>query len=427
MKVSDLKLSVEQIQIEEEMQQQMIKELAGKYGTTQEKSIGRQRKQQHKKTISCYHFGKAAAVFVIVVVALAGLSIPVRALVNSIVQERMEELPREEVASIVEQTDNQETEADSFSREYTEGEKERRAELYKAYMEGTFPQGELMQVDSEEEARQQEFCFLTTSGTFFLPANRELTDEEILQMIDFEKKRDYALLERYEEEYAEEIAAEQAEEKEQIANLVSEGGITEQEAIEIATRYLQQVYGLDGSGMELNHYYNENGWTGNIPEDSENANYCVNWSDHGSYQHYYFWIDAGSGELLEFDYSGSGFMDLLEETPSVSEASVKASSAQKQAVDFLENKMGITESYDKIETCYRVYNGEELGSFVYNVFHKSDQTVYVVTCCWDGTIESYISTTAKRWEEHIEQETKLKEKSFSEQRGEDVTIELIRQ
>lgn len=427
MKLSDLKLSVEQIQMDEDLQQQMITELTGKYGTAQKENIRPRRGRKHKKAQGYYRVGRIAAALLIVAVALGGLSIPVRALVSSLVAQRMEEVPQEEVASIVEQTDNQETEADSFSREYTEGEKERRAELYKAYMNGTFPQGELVQVDSEEEARQQEFCFLTTDGTFFLPANRELTDEEILQMIDFEEKRNYALRERYEEEYAEEIAAEQAEENEQISKLVSEGGITEQEAVEIATKYLQQIYGLDGSGMVLNHYYNENGWTGNIPEDSEKVNYCVNWSDYGSYQYYCFWIDAVNGELLEFDYSGSGFMDLLEETPSVSEASVKASAAKKQAVDFLENKMGITESYDEIETCYRVYNGEELGSFVYNVFHKSDQTVYVVTCCWDGTVESYISTTAKRWEEHIEQETKLKEKSFSEQRGEDMKVEMISQ
>lgn len=427
MKLSDLKLSIEQIQLDEDAQQRMIEELAAKYGTAQEKSADSHRKQKSGRRYTHYRLGKVAAAFLILGVALGGLSIPVRALVNSIVKQRMEELPREEVASIVEQTDNQETEADSFSREYTEGEKERKAELYKAYMNGTFPQGELVQVDSEEEARQQEFCFLTINGTFFLPANRELTDEEILQMIDFVEKRDYALRERYEEEYAEEIAAEQAEEKEQISKLVSEGGITEQEAVGIATKYLQQIYGLDGSGMELNHYYNENGWTGNIPADSEKVNYCVNWSDMGSNQYYYFWIDAVNGELLEFDYSGSEFMDSLEETPSVSEASVKASVAKKQAVDFLENKMGIKESYDEIETCYRVYNGEELGTFVYTVFHKADQTVYVVTCCWDGTIESYISITAERWEEHIEQETEYKAKRLSEERGVDVTAEMISQ
>lgn len=422
MKLSDLKLSVEQIQLDEDAQQQMIEKLAAEYGTVQKKSAVSHRKQKTGKRYTYYRLGRVAAAVLILGVALGGLSIPVRALVNSIVKQRMEELPREEVASVVDQIDNQETEADSFSREYTEGEKERRAKLYKAYMNGTFPQGELVQVDSEEEARQQEFCFLTTDGTFFLPANRELTDEEILQMIDFEEKRNYALRERYEEEYAEEIAAEQAEEKEQISKLVSEGGITEQEAVEIATNYLQQIYGLDGSGMELNHYYNENGWTGNIPEDSEKVNYCVNWSDRGSHQHYYFWIGAGSGELQEFDYSGE---ELRQEKPSVSEASVKASAAKKQAVDFLENKMGITESYDEIKTGYRVYDDEELGTFVYNVFYKADQTVYVVTCCWDGTIESYISTTAERWEKHIEQETEQKIKIFSEERGKDITIQMM--
>ncbi|MDE6318295.1 MAG: hypothetical protein K2M22_01000, partial [Lachnospiraceae bacterium] len=78
-----------------------------------------------------------------------------------------------------------------------------------------------------------------------------MTDEEILEQIDFEKKRDYAL----QEQHAEEIAEREAEKKEQVKEVVASGGINEEQAVEIATGYLQQIYGLDGSGMEINHYY----------------------------------------------------------------------------------------------------------------------------------------------------------------------------
>lgn len=89
-------------------------------------------------------------------------------------------------------------------------------------------------MDSEEEAKEHEFCFLTTTGVFYLPANRELTDEEILQKIDFERKQDYAL----QEQNAEEIARRKAAEKEQIKEVVASGGITEEQAVETATGYL---------------------------------------------------------------------------------------------------------------------------------------------------------------------------------------------
>lgn len=425
MKLSDLKLSVEQIHMDEDQQKKMIEELTERYGENGEKRISRQKSHNHRNAQGYHRFGKIAAAILIVGVALAGISVPVRALVNSLVAERMEEIPREEVTAIVEQIDHQEVEADGFSREYTEGEKERKGELYEAYRKGTFPEGELVQVDTEEEAQQQELCYLKTNSTFYLPADRELTDEEILQIIDFEEKRNYALQERYEEEYAEELAAEKAEEEEQIAQLVSEGGITEQEAIEIATEYLQQIYGLDGSGMELNHYYQESGNLEMLTGDK--SNYCVNWSNNGKHQYYYFRIDAGNGDLLELSYSDAEWEKREQAVPSVSEASARAAAIREQAVDFLENRIAITESYDKIDTSYRVYNGEEVGTFVYVVFYKSDQTAYVLTYHWDGTVINYNSISADRWEERIEQEAERIAQYLSEDRGEKVTVELIRQ
>ncbi|MBP3477460.1 MAG: hypothetical protein J6K48_14280 [Lachnospiraceae bacterium] len=425
MKLSDLKLSVEQIHMDEDLQQKIIEELTERYGENGVKRTPRQKGHNHRNAQGYHRFGKVAAAILIVGVALAGISVPVRALVNSLVAERMEEIPQEEVTAIVEQTDHQAVEADGYSREYTEGEKERRGELYEAYRKGTFPEGELVQVDTEEEAKQQEFCYLKTNSAFYLPADRELTDEEILQMIDFEEKRNYALRQRYEEENAEEIAAEKAEKEEQIAQVVSEGGITEQEAIRIATEYLQQMYGLDGSGMELNHYYEESMNAGTLSR--EKSNYGVNWSNNGSHQYYYFWIDAGNGDLSEFSYSDAEWDTREQAEPSVSEASARASAIKEQAVDFLENRIGITESYDKVDTCYRVYNGEEVGTFVYVVFYKSDQTAYVLTYHWDGTVINYNSTSADRWEERIEQEAEYIAQDLSEYRGEKVTVELIHQ
>lgn len=424
MRLSDLRLSVEQIQMDEKQKLRMVRELSDQYGNTRNK--GADLKRRRGKKHNPHYIMKVAAAVFAVGIGLGVLSIPVRALVESLVAERMEELPQEEVVSIVEQLDSQETEADGFSREYTEGEKQRRGELYEAYLKGTFPEGELLQVDTEEEAGQQEFCYLTTNSTFYLPADRELTDEEILQMIDFEEKRNYALKERYEEMYAEEIAAQKAEEKEQIAQTVSEGGIPENEAVSIAAEYLQQMFGLDGiRDMELNHYYEENG-TGSL--SGETPDYCVNFSDRGSRQYYYFWIAADSGDLLEFHYSDGSFEEREKTKPSVSEASATASGIKEQAADFLKNRIGVTESYDNVETSYRVYNGEELGSFVYVVFHRTEQTVSVVTCHWDGTVKEYHNTTAAdRWEEHIEQESEYIAEGLSEERGEKVTVELVRQ
>ncbi|MDE7233095.1 MAG: hypothetical protein K2N37_08505, partial [Lachnospiraceae bacterium] len=169
MKVTDLREAVQKIKFEESRQEQMISALRAM-----------KRPRRYTRTL------RTAAAFAVCILTVGVLSMPVRALVNSLVQERMEEQPKEKVAELAEETQSQLAEADSKTREYTAGEKERRGKLYAQYLEGLFPTGELVQVNSEEEAAEHEFCFLSTTSVFYLPTNRELTDEEILEQIDFE-------------------------------------------------------------------------------------------------------------------------------------------------------------------------------------------------------------------------------------------------
>ena len=70
--------------------------------------------------------------------------LPVKAFVTSLVQERMQHIPAEEIKEVESVMDSQEVNADSYSREYTQTEKERYGNLYRAYLQGTFPQGELL-------------------------------------------------------------------------------------------------------------------------------------------------------------------------------------------------------------------------------------------------------------------------------------------
>ncbi len=174
MRVEELKQAVEQIEMDDISREKMIRELR----------MGRGRKRGHLNMV------KVAAAAAVCVLAVGAVSIPVRALVSSLVKERMEAIPEEEVKATVEQIDQQPVEADSFTRDYTESENARFKELSQEYMNGTFPTGEMEQVDSEAEAEGKEFCFLTTISKFYLPADRELTDEEIVEILDFKKKRD---------------------------------------------------------------------------------------------------------------------------------------------------------------------------------------------------------------------------------------------
>ena len=268
--------------------QKIQKNKNGKTVRSAKKQTGRR-----EKAGSGWKYLAAAAVLLLVVGAAA---IPVRAFVNSLVRERMEEMPQEEKSAYVETVEEAAVAADGFSRAYTEQEKARYQELAQKYQEGVFPESALPQVKSEEEAAGYEFCYLVPAATFCLP-ERELTDEELLEIIDFTVKRDYAYTEAYEQEHAEEIEAEELKEQEAIAGNVESGGITEQQAIEIAREKLADIFGMTGDGYEQNSYYNE-------PEEGRRADYCVNWTNYISHKYYYFNIDAQDGHLISATYSG---------------------------------------------------------------------------------------------------------------------------
>lgn len=400
MKLTDLKKAVNGIDFDKSRQERMILEIQAK-----------------KRPRGCTKFLRAAAALAVCILSIGILSVPVRALVYSFVQERMEETPKEEIAKIAQQVQNQLTEADSSSREYTEGEKERRGKLYAQYLNGLFPTGELTQVDSEEEAGKYEFCFLTTTSVFYLPANRELTDEEILEQIDFEKKRDYAL----QEQRAEEIAEKKAAEKEQIKEVVASGGVTEEQAVETATGYLQQIFGLDGDGMELNHYYND---PDSSPEDIIGT-YCVNWSDMGNYRYYYFFIDAADGTLhsLSYSYDIEGSEAAK---PSALEAPEKIAGIRKQAESFLREKMEIQEDFVETKSYYMLRTPDQkVGRLVDVLFVREDGGAYLVGCRWDGGVTEYSVTTKEDYEEGIRASANSIADFYGNKEGREVEIEIV--
>ena len=332
----------------------------------------------------------AAAALVIVAVGMA--AVPVRAFVNSIVKERMEEMPQEEKDDYAETVKEQKVEADGYSRAYTENEETRYQEMADKYLQGTFPEQAVIQVDSEEEAASYEFCFLKPTSTFCLP-ERELTDEELLQIIDFIAKRDYAYREDYAREHAQEITAKEEQEKAEIDRNVESGGITEQQAIEIATRKLSEIYDMTGDGFERNSYYEER-------EDEHMAIYCVSWSNIISHRYYYFYIDAKDGHMRWADYSGEDVRDAPSVT--VEEAKVRIPELRAEAARCMENIVG--EPYSKVYVYYLEYTDGSAGGSVRFYFAGEDQSAYAVTYTWSGILHGIEEKDISGLEDGMERE-----------------------
>ena len=380
MKLQDLKSAVNNIEIDEGMQDEILQNVLER---TKGDSAGSAQRKANRKNISRFQRVAATAAGVLLAVGIVG--IPVRALVSSLVQERMEEIPAKEHQQMVEMLDSQEVGADSYIREYTEEERRRMSELYTQYQQGVFPEGELPQVDSEEEAETLELCYLTTTSSFYLP-DRELTDEELLQLIDFEVKRNYALKKRYEEEYADEIAAKEQKQKEQVAQIVDEGGITEEEAVVAAQKWLEKIYGITGEGLELNHYvWDDDPFNEDEDKLAEPDMYMVNWTDFPNRQYYYFYINAKDGSLAEMHYSGGGMVDAIRIDVTPDEMKEKLPGLKDAAVSFMADKLGVdVTTYAESYVNYYIYDGVKTGSAVEFVFVDENGEGYMVQYIWNG-------------------------------------------
>lgn len=387
MKLQDLKNAVNNIEIDDAMKEEILRNVSER---TKGNPAGRKQHSANRKNIS--RLPRVAATAAGVLLAVGIIGIPVRALVSSLVRERMEEIPAEERQEMVEMVDSQGVETDSYTRQYTAEEKRRMSELYSQYQQGVFPEGELPQADSVEEAESMELCYLTTNSTYYLP-DRELTDEEILQIIDFETKLGYAISKRYEEEYADEIAAREQEQKELAAQVADSGGITEEEAVAEAQKWLEKIYGITGEGLELNHYIYDNESDEDNAQSGERNLYMVNWTDMPNRQYYYFYISSWDGSLVQAFYSSGDLVAVMQNRITPAEMEDMLPGLKEKAVSFMTKMLGEdTESYAGSYVSYNVYDGIKTGSSAEFVFVKESGEGYIISYVWDGTFSAMYRT-----------------------------------
>ena len=180
-----------------------------------------------KRYFLLFH-SKVAAVIALCVVSLS-LSIGAGAAINLYIQ-RMNSHNEEEMLTYNSEVQNTDKEADSFSRQLSKLERDKMLEFREEYeTEGRFPTKEILKVQKKSEVVHGELCFCVENSTFYLP-KQELTDDELLQIIDFMEKRDYSV-----------------RKKNSVSELPSSENekVSEDEAVEFAKKILADVYNLD--------------------------------------------------------------------------------------------------------------------------------------------------------------------------------------
>ncbi len=226
-----VKKTMDQIHIPAEMQEQILLNVQKQMESGNAKT--RQKKNSWQKTV---------AVAAAVLLAAGLVSVPVQALVQNFLEARMETLPEDEVKDIAYLVQAQKVESDSFSREFSQYEDKRIKELWQLYENGVFPEKSLFLAEDMEDAAEGTLCYIWENGLFCLP-DRELTDEELLEIIDFNEIRQYAITHAGENVHD----AYYAEQDRLAEKLVAAGGISRKEAEKIARN---QMYGQLGTLAE---------------------------------------------------------------------------------------------------------------------------------------------------------------------------------
>lgn len=129
------------------------------------------------------------------VILAAALTVMLSATVTAAVnyaRQRMEAMDEEEKQKHFQAAQNL-SPSDFYSRELTDRENRRMEELRdKYYGEGLFPKGQLKLIEKPSEYDGSGVAHLASRSTFFLPDN-ELSDEDMLQIIDFREKREFSI------------------------------------------------------------------------------------------------------------------------------------------------------------------------------------------------------------------------------------------
>lgn len=157
-----------------------------------------------------------AAVIAALAVILTGVS--VSAAVISW-RDRIQSIPEEKKEEYIELA-NLSHDGEMYSRTYTKTELSRMQALLEEYHNGRYPESEITVVDTLAELLTGTVCYVKETGIIYFP-DEEMTDEQLLQIIDYEEKSQYSLVGDImdkPEDFQEGIAVDDTERARQIAS-----------------------------------------------------------------------------------------------------------------------------------------------------------------------------------------------------------------
>lgn len=300
---------------------------------------------KQKKWVFKYKLAASLAIIII-----AGISASAVASVNEYNQ-RMQQMSQQEKDNMYEKIESSDALADTFIRELTDEEYKRLYELKKQYKnEGLFPKSEVLQITSRDQIQKDRICYNKETSTYYIP-DRELTDEDLLQIIDLWAKQEYVIAEK-----TKDISDDQQQ------NVNENSNLTREEAEEKAAQAVQKIFNLDTSSFDRKGSFNSS------TDDEGNviSQYMVTLSSKHSLTKYLVLVDGFTGDtswiqLSDASNTNDEKSDFKENYPFDKE---KAITKKALVDDLLKNILGESE---KPSVIYLEYILNKDGNLPYGI------------------------------------------------------------
>lgn len=214
-------------------------------------------------------------------------------------------------------------EAICYSRDLSESEQELYDDLLVQYDQGVFPKGALLISDDVHEANDETVSYAPKDNCIYLP-DRSLTDEELLEIIDFYNKTDYSLR-------TSDTTVKYKTDMENEKRHISANDLSADNAVVSAAFYVQAMYGVAVENMEKEISGNDRDYQITFKADKLSYSVCVQ-------------VDDASFGSISMDQEGFVcYYDNLE----IEEAQIqkKGKEAKAIALKLLREKSTITDVY----------------------------------------------------------------------------------
>ena len=226
--------------------------------------------------------GPLTALIVMAAVGLTGFG--VKAGYDNWVK-RVESMPETEKTELFEEIKNDEgvTIDEAYSRKLTNVEILKIADLEKKYYNSAlFPEGEVQRLQKLSDWDGKSLCYIEEDNLLHLPKD-EMTEEQMLQFIDYNAKKDYLIENNAEEIWTEESEDEWVDEEyEDVPSpYVDVDNATEEDIIKAATPHLTKFLGWE-LGEEWKPRVEAFKPSNSDPEFKDHDMYTIYWEEGGS-------------------------------------------------------------------------------------------------------------------------------------------------